>query len=125
MSSYILVFFFQAEDGIRDADVTGVQTCALPIFARRSVPFVTVAETVSAASNRAIAVSISCLVVSGTPYVMAPVAASKWLTGTPEQYVSAKKRYVYPARFSTSACPASFGIRAAYCAAVFSAEFRA
>src|SRR5690554_7563339 len=26
-----LVFFFQAEDGIRDADVTGVQTCALPI----------------------------------------------------------------------------------------------
>src|SRR5690554_4811639 len=25
-------FFFQAEDGIRDADVTGVQTCALPIF---------------------------------------------------------------------------------------------
>src|SRR3989442_1300827 len=26
-----LLFFFQAEDGIRDADVTGVQTCALPI----------------------------------------------------------------------------------------------
>src|SRR5436305_11536760 len=26
------VFFFQAEDGIRGADVTGVQTCALPIF---------------------------------------------------------------------------------------------
>src|SRR6266542_1145366 len=25
------VFFFQAEDGIRDATVTGVQTCALPI----------------------------------------------------------------------------------------------
>src|SRR5579872_7596176 len=24
-------FFFQAADGIRDADVTGVQTCALPI----------------------------------------------------------------------------------------------
>src|SRR6266498_5305336 len=26
-------FFFQAEDGIRGADVTGVQTCALPIWA--------------------------------------------------------------------------------------------
>src|SRR5690606_41125035 len=26
-----LVFFFQAEDGIRDFHVTGVQTCALPI----------------------------------------------------------------------------------------------
>ena len=25
------LFFFQAEDGIRDYDVTGVQTCALPI----------------------------------------------------------------------------------------------
>src|SRR5260370_2969264 len=25
------VFFFQAEDGIRDSSVTGVQTCALPI----------------------------------------------------------------------------------------------
>src|SRR5207245_5366569 len=25
-------FFFQAEDGIRDATVTGVQTCALPIW---------------------------------------------------------------------------------------------
>src|SRR5690606_12910374 len=30
-------FFFQAEDGIRDFHVTGVQTCALPIFHRRSL----------------------------------------------------------------------------------------
>src|SRR5256886_4516282 len=29
---WILVFFFQAEDGIRDLTVTGVQTCALPIL---------------------------------------------------------------------------------------------
>src|SRR5207244_7453584 len=29
--SHFLVFFFQAEDGIRDDLVTGVQTCALPI----------------------------------------------------------------------------------------------
>src|SRR5207249_8476792 len=28
----ILFFFFQAEDGIRDRNVTGVQTCALPIY---------------------------------------------------------------------------------------------
>src|SRR5688500_20268699 len=28
------VFFFQAEDGIRDYKVTGVQTCALPIYER-------------------------------------------------------------------------------------------
>src|SRR5256885_16349952 len=31
----ILVFFFQAEDGIRDYKVTGVQTCALPIYPPR------------------------------------------------------------------------------------------
>src|SRR5699024_11944569 len=31
-SSLCLSFFFQAEDGIRDRNVTGVQTCALPIF---------------------------------------------------------------------------------------------
>src|SRR5207248_8193902 len=29
------VFFFQAEDGIRDRTVTGVQTCALPICSGR------------------------------------------------------------------------------------------
>src|SRR2546426_8452773 len=28
----LLFFFFQAEDGIRDYKVTGVQTCALPIW---------------------------------------------------------------------------------------------
>src|SRR5688572_31898167 len=28
---FLLFFFFQAEDGIRDLTVTGVQTCALPI----------------------------------------------------------------------------------------------
>src|SRR3712207_7102162 len=30
---YFVFFFFQAEDGIRDIGVTGVQTCALPISA--------------------------------------------------------------------------------------------
>src|SRR5690606_40252750 len=28
----LIFFFFQAEDGIRDFHVTGVQTCALPIY---------------------------------------------------------------------------------------------
>src|SRR2546427_8015467 len=31
VSVVLCVFFFQAEDGIRDLTVTGVQTCALPI----------------------------------------------------------------------------------------------
>src|SRR5437773_3027283 len=32
----VIGFFFQAEDGIRDRDVTGVQTCALPISSGRA-----------------------------------------------------------------------------------------
>src|SRR5690606_40933819 len=31
---HVIGFFFQAEDGIRDFHVTGVQTCALPISVR-------------------------------------------------------------------------------------------
>src|SRR2546430_8701096 len=31
VSCFLVFFFFQAEDGIRDLTVTGVQTCALPI----------------------------------------------------------------------------------------------
>src|SRR2546430_13265197 len=39
---FVFFFFFQAEDGIRDLTVTGVQTCALPIFvsAADNVPIV-------------------------------------------------------------------------------------
>src|SRR2546430_12577950 len=32
LSDRLFFFFFQAEDGIRDLTVTGVQTCALPIY---------------------------------------------------------------------------------------------
>src|SRR5690554_2220067 len=39
-----MFFFFQAEDGIRDADVTGVQTCALPI-STPSKPFSLIIST--------------------------------------------------------------------------------
>src|SRR5690349_22177117 len=34
INSFCFFFFFQAEDGIRDLYVTGVQTCALPIWAQ-------------------------------------------------------------------------------------------
>src|SRR2546429_6159287 len=33
----VFFFFFQAEDGIRDVAVTGVQTCALPISSRATM----------------------------------------------------------------------------------------
>src|SRR2546430_5945949 len=35
ISHFLFFFFFQAEDGIRDLTVTGVQTCALPISLSR------------------------------------------------------------------------------------------
>src|SRR5256885_15488913 len=35
----VFIFFFQAEDGIRDYMVTGVQTCALPILEQQSLQF--------------------------------------------------------------------------------------
>src|SRR5260370_40996152 len=35
--AYAFFFFFQAEDGIRDSSVTGVQTCALPISLRQTL----------------------------------------------------------------------------------------
>src|SRR5207244_6902439 len=42
-----LILFFQAEDGIRDDLVTGVQTCALPICVRRA-PWTAIAERAAA-----------------------------------------------------------------------------
>src|SRR2546426_10786918 len=49
-----MFFFFQAEDGIRDYKVTGVQTCALPIS--RSHP----ANLESRAAARHLPSSLSC-----------------------------------------------------------------
>src|SRR5439155_17290070 len=51
-----LPFFFQAEDGIRDGHVTGVQTCALPISA------------ISSRTSRSVSCSIaSAISSSSTP----------------------------------------------------------
>src|SRR5436190_19235075 len=43
-------FFFQAEDGIRDHCVTGVQTCALPILVARVVLFAAVTDSIGTQS---------------------------------------------------------------------------
>src|SRR5699024_12231934 len=40
------VFFFQAEDGIRDRNVTGVQTCALPILCEIAADSFTSSNTI-------------------------------------------------------------------------------
>src|SRR5256884_1623476 len=48
-----IFFFFQAEDGIRDVAVTGVQTCALPIYSQKSAK--------DGGKNRALHKSLLCL----------------------------------------------------------------
>src|SRR5260221_1928659 len=48
----ISFFFFQAEDGIRDHCVTGVQTCALPISCGQHVPL-SAAQTCRGCDSRA------------------------------------------------------------------------
>src|SRR5690606_40992381 len=67
-----LFFFFQAEDGIRDFHVTGVQTCALPIL----VAGMGVFASRRAASSNAVVPDVS----SSAP---GPTATeSKWLEMT-------------------------------------------
>src|SRR2546421_8170369 len=57
-SLFLFFFFFQAEDGIRDLIVTGVQTCALPIwyvpFGTRHVPPPASASDFKAARNASV-----------------------------------------------------------------------
>src|SRR2546426_8107862 len=55
MESVNFFFFFQAEDGIRDYKVTGVQTCALPI----SIPLMT-SEVRPVPSGERARTEISC-----------------------------------------------------------------
>src|SRR2546421_4582282 len=47
---FLFFFFFQAEDGIRDLIVTGVQTCALPICGWLCVAFAAIALAAQAGS---------------------------------------------------------------------------
>src|SRR5256885_4936316 len=54
-------FFFQAEDGIRDYKVTGVQTCALPIYGFKSA-----AKAYQAAQHYALAHGLELL--NPTPF---------------------------------------------------------
>src|SRR6266498_1615158 len=67
---FFFYFFFQADDGIRDADVTGVQTCALPICP-------------TAVGNPLKSAKVTPLTIShrNVPGNPAAVASSAWSTG--------------------------------------------
>src|SRR5437667_7134502 len=58
----LFFFFFQAEDGIRDRDVTGVQTCALPIlgaWTRRSCARCVFGNAMTSRMDSAPAISVT------------------------------------------------------------------
>src|SRR3989441_6276543 len=64
----LLFFFFQAEDGIRDKLVTGVQTCALPISGRGGRERLQPPEPPRTISGNAADIVRTALAVLGTPY---------------------------------------------------------
>src|SRR6266498_4408479 len=74
-------FFFQAEDGIRDADVTGVQTCALPIWWGRKLSSAQLSPVLRNAADWLATRSRvpRCVGVGRVPVRAAPC---RWLLGT-------------------------------------------
>src|SRR2546430_5943154 len=77
----LFFFFFQAEDGIRDLTVTGVQTCALPIYEGAAPLLFDVRPLrVSLAAGRTIRVHVRARV-AGKPEGEAP--ADGLLVATP------------------------------------------
>src|SRR5205085_12651187 len=73
-------FFFQAEDGIRDLTVTGVQTCALPISSQVVLGSEEQAEQTLAESERSETINTSFV--------------ERWF-GTQRQFNARKKRKAY------------------------------
>src|SRR5256886_13400691 len=78
---FLFFFFFQAEDGIRDLTVTGVQTCALPIFilyTQMNNPIETVRFVDVAPDNsRQTAISTAVIKLANTIQATAIVAETK------------------------------------------------
>src|SRR5256884_6259908 len=70
-------FFFQAEDGIRDVAVTGVQTCALPISAESDFHFKT------GSSPLAIALNVK-------PQSPSSKGNNTWASGSPKRTLTSK-----------------------------------
>src|SRR5256884_5571874 len=79
----MMLFFFQAEDGIRDVAVTGVQTCALPICSSPNL----LALACSDASATSSSVAMAAAADSGLA-LNVPAWATRWLrsqSGSPRK----------------------------------------
>src|SRR2546430_17074658 len=60
-------FFFQAEDGIRDLTVTGVQTCALPISNPQRMSMASLASQIRVSCARSIACKLGSPITTPSP----------------------------------------------------------
>src|SRR2546430_11702240 len=90
--SMLLFFFFQAEDGIRDLTVTGVQTCALPICT--PVKEIATAEVVTVRPDEALLTVLERITEEGVDHV--PVVEHDRLVGicTRTDLLRARSRYL-------------------------------
>src|SRR5256884_6168802 len=89
LSTYVF-FFFQAEDGIRDVAVTGVQTCALPICHPKFFDWVMNVATPSAWTE----VGLSCLPVP-LPLIRSMSPSTVWsMPSDSNSYVRSEERRV-------------------------------
>src|SRR5690606_40327082 len=90
-------FFFQAEDGIRDFHVTGVQTCALPIFdpqrAYQSAPFDRLGVT-PIGENRYEAIIVGQMFAFIPPEIRVPVGARVDFIATSADVIRSEERRV-------------------------------
>src|SRR5579862_2138171 len=83
----VLVFFFfcQAEDGIRAGTVTGVQTCALPIYRRHPALTEMALDAVAAGEGRVQAVGLGGQVTQHATSPRSPRAAKRRNTAEPRR----------------------------------------
>src|SRR5690625_5863568 len=86
----LMIFFFQAEDGIRDGHVTGVQTCALPIYVlpmtKRKID--TVIAQYADAARRAIKAGFDGVEVSAAQRLLIQTFFSKFSNERDDEYGS-------------------------------------
>src|SRR5256885_12820146 len=84
----IFFFFFQAEDGIRDYKVTGVQTCALPICGRSPI------QLVVAPDPRVLGFTAAVSMLTGILFGLSPALRATRVDLTPALKESAGARPV-------------------------------